>query len=122
METVFRMLLERLSLIGQVPLCNGMAHRAPHIFGFCFPICYRCLFIMLGFGISYFLLTQTIKKIPWFIGILLMIPMLIDGFTQTLTTYESTNIKRVLTGSMFGIGFAIVILAGIVYLDKKRQR
>lgn len=41
-------------------------------------------------------------------GTLLCLPMLIDGFTQLLTGYESNNLTRPLTGTPFGIGIAIL--------------
>lgn len=37
---------------------------------------------------------------------LLMVPMLFDGFLQLLTPYESGNMRRLLTGLLFG--FALV--------------
>lgn len=43
------------------------------------------------------------------ISFALMIPMLIDGFTQKLTTYESTNFRRFITGFLFGIGLVGII-------------
>lgn len=43
------------------------------------------------------------------ISFALMIPMLIDGFTQKLTSYESTNFRRFVTGFLFGIGLVGII-------------
>ena len=43
------------------------------------------------------------------ISFALMIPMLIDGFTQKLTTYERTNFRRFITGFLFGIGLVGII-------------
>lgn len=36
------------------------------------------------------------------IAILLMIPMILDGFIQISTKYESSNLKRFVTGLLFG--------------------
>lgn len=36
------------------------------------------------------------------ISILLMIPMILDGFIQISTKYESSNFKRFVTGLLFG--------------------
>ena len=36
----------------------------------------------------------------------MMLPLVIDGFTQLLTKYESTNIRRFITGILFGIAFS----------------
>tara|TARA_B110000444_G_scaffold259360_2_gene302920 strand:- start:74412 stop:75176 length:765 start_codon:yes stop_codon:yes gene_type:complete len=42
------------------------------------------------------------------VGALLCLPLLIDGFTQLLTGYESNNFTRPLTGTPFGLGIAIL--------------
>ena len=42
-------------------------------------------------------------------GMLLCLPLIADGFLQLLTSYESTNIKRILTGIPFGIGLGILM-------------
>lgn len=43
------------------------------------------------------------------ISFALMIPILIDGFTQKLTAYESTNLRRFVTELLFGIGLVGII-------------
>ena len=35
---------------------------------------------------------------------LLLIPLILDGFIQLKTVYESTNLRRVVTGFLFGYG------------------
>ncbi len=47
------------------------------------------------------------------IGLTFCLPLIIDGFTQLLTSYESNNLTRPITGIGFGIGFGILI--GAVY-------
>lgn len=44
----------------------------------------------------------------WIAG-LLMVPLIVDGFCQMLTPYESTNLRRLLTGILFGYGFAALL-------------
>ena len=39
---------------------------------------------------------------PWWLVLALMVPMVADGFIQLKTRYESTNIRRLLTGIPFG--------------------
>lgn len=54
------------------------------------------------------------RTIAWLAcGVLLCVPLLIDGFTQLLTGYESNNFTRPLTGGPFGLGLAILIGASI---------
>ena len=44
---------------------------------------------------------------------LLIIPMIIDGYLQLLTSYLSNNLLRLITGILFGIGIG----EGIIYLS-----
>ena len=41
----------------------------------------------------------------WACGLLLL-PLVADGFLQALTPYESTNLRRLATGVLFGFGLA----------------
>ena len=38
----------------------------------------------------------------WWLVLVLMVPMVVDGFIQLKTRYESTNLRRLLTGIPFG--------------------
>lgn len=42
--------------------------------------------------------------------LLLLLPLIADGFIQLKTTYESTNFRRVVTGFLFGYGFFSLFL------------
>lgn len=42
--------------------------------------------------------------------VLLMMPMLLDGVIQLLTSYESRNIRRLWTGILFGIAFIFFLI------------
>ena len=44
----------------------------------------------------------------------MLVHMVVDGFLQLLTPYESTNFRRVVTGFLFGYGLcALFLLSGI---------
>ena len=50
------------------------------------------------------------RTLSWLgFGVLLCAPLMIDGFTQLLTDYESNNLARIITGAPFGFGLAILI-------------
>lgn len=101
-------LIQRLCLIGKIPLCNGIASRAPHIFGYCFILCYRCTFFVLFFiGTLYVIWKREIKSIRYVW--LLLLPMIIDGSAQTFFGYMSNNLRRSITGALFGLAAAIMI-------------
>jgi len=46
--------------------------------------------------------------------VLLMLPMIIDGLVQRLTSYESNNIKRVITGFLFGYGLVVLFVLSAI--------
>lgn len=60
-------------------------------------------------GILYYLR----KKKPKIQYVLLIIPMIVDGFLQLLTPYLSNNPLRLITGILFGIGIG----EGIIYFS-----
>ncbi len=41
---------------------------------------------------------------PLWLTLVLMAPMVIDGMVQLKTAYESTNLRRLVTGLLFGWG------------------
>lgn len=101
-------LIERICLIGKIPLCNGIASRAPHLFGYCFILCYRCTFFVLFFiGTLYFIRKVEVKSIRYIW--LLLVPMIIDGCAQTFFGYMSTNFRRSITGALFGLAAAFLL-------------
>ncbi len=65
-------------------------------------------------GILAALLLYPLYHVSWQWALALMIPMLIDGFAQQLTVYESNNIKRLITGILFGVGFVTLLIASWV--------
>lgn len=60
------------------------------------------------------------RKFILILCLLFVLPMLVDGLLQTLLNYESTNINRYTTGSLFGFAFAIgfysVVISWMCYL------
>lgn len=88
--------------------CHQRADRSFYVKGYQFPVCARCTGIVLSTSIGYIL--YVVKKIRLVCGVILCIPMIIDGGIQYLGIKESTNLRRFLTGLLGGIGLAIVRL------------
>ncbi|MFR7590457.1 MAG: DUF2085 domain-containing protein [Longibaculum sp.] len=109
---------ERLLHFGSVPLCNGIASRAPHILGVCFPLCYRCTFIFLLFIVTFIFCYKKHIKLPWWMIVLGVIVMTIDGGLQTFFGIMSTNLRRSLTGGLFGIALGGFVTRLFLQLDK----
>ena len=95
--------------LGKCPLCNLREDTTFHIGNFCFPLCYRCCFIILGFLFGFFLMCQKIIIIQHslFLVFLLILPCYIDGTLQYKFHKQSTNMRRILTGFLAGIGLAL---------------
>lgn len=105
------------ALIGKVPLCNRNKASALIIGNFVFPLCWRCTFMLLSYilGMILFNLTKLRKKIISLKIIyiilfctILILPLIIDGSLQYFFDRESNHLRRMLTGSLFGIGISIL--------------
>jgi len=94
-------MLSRLKYFGKKPLCNLKECRAPKCGNFVFPLCYRCLGVIIG-GIFSYYITLNI-----YVSLLLMVPFFIDTTLQYSHIKESTNIRRFITGILFGVALNI---------------
>lgn len=76
--------------------------------GYKFPICARCTGELTGIILSFILFWFWKPKV--IISILIMLPLILDGSLQALTSYESNNIRRFVTGILFGIGLVSIFV------------
>jgi uncharacterized membrane protein len=89
------------------PTCHQLPERSFFIFGYPMAVCARCFGIYLGFLAATLLYPLILpvdnRKTPnkWLL-ILAIIPMGLDGGIQFLTSYESNNILRLITGLICG--------------------
>ena len=116
---IIQILLKRLTFIGKIPLCNGIARRAPHIFGFCFPLCYRCTAIFIAFFLILRVCYKRKYECPYWICALGLIPIWIDGGIQTFMGIETTNMARVITGGFFGAMLGAFIARLYLRIDER---
>ena len=88
--------------------CHQMAERSYFICGYQFPVCARCTGIMIGYITA---IIMIIKKVKISIkkAILLLLPVSIDGGIQYVTSYESKNVRRTITGFISGIGVIYLV-------------
>jgi uncharacterized membrane protein len=84
-------------------LCHRLPHRSFFWKGKQFPVCARCTGIHLGyFSMPIFLFN--LWEIPVLWAISMAIPTYLDGIRQYITKRESTNLIRVITGFVAGVG------------------
>lgn len=89
--------------------CHARPDRSFYFRGKQFPICARCTGELVGMLIGIFI-AICFGVLNFWIACLMMIPLVVDGFTQRLTAYESNNIRRLWTGILFGIAFIFMII------------
>jgi uncharacterized membrane protein len=89
------------------PVCNLRRDRAPVICGICFPLCWRCTAILAGFLATRFSLPRELNGPHAILPLFLVFPCGVDGVLQYFLGIESTNKRRIASGLLAGIGFAI---------------
>jgi len=107
-------------------LCHQKAERSFFLNGNQMPFCSRCTAIWIGItiGLGFMILYKIPLNEKFLILIILgMVPIGIDGGGQLLGFWESTNVTRVITGSLVGIvcGIAIGLIIDEV-MDHKIQK
>ena len=79
------------------------------------PYCARCFGIFLGFAIGAAITTFVIMDLKWWLLVIGLAPIGLDGGIQMITSYESNNIFRILTGSLAGI--VTMIAVGLITFE-----
>ena len=127
-------------------ICHQNPERCIFVSGVSMPLCARCFGMAIGTFVAccvglfvmpsgsffercmaYFHLSgEDSMKYLAVILMILMIPMMADGFIQLVSSYESNNFLRVLTGTLFGYARGLLLssalLTCILYLQKIRLR
>ena len=89
--------------------CHARPDRSFYFRGKQFPICARCTGELVGMIVC--IPTLIFWSCPSFgIVLLLMVPLIIDGSVQKLTSYESGNIRRLITGILFGMALVFTFV------------
>ena len=110
-----------MEFCGKYARCHQMPERSFFLGSYQFPLCARCTGIMLGRILAVLLFPFVLipMKISLTVLPLLLLPLAIDGLTQRFTKYRSNNLKRVITGILWGFSTFTFIFTGIVYLAVK---
>jgi len=88
--------------------CHRKPERCLHLKGKPMPLCTRCFAMLLGYLFVPFAIFSSII-VPLWIPLLLISPLLADGFTQRWKWRTSNNRLRFVTGLLFGIGQSLLI-------------
>jgi len=90
------------------PFCHQRADRSFRLLGEKMACCERCFAIYVGillFGV-FFLITRSLRPLPWPGFVVLSLPILIDALSQGPGWRESTPFLRVTTGLIFAIALS----------------
>lgn len=88
-------------------VCAQVPSHSFYIFGHQLGMCERnfSIYASMFIGCLIFVLSKKrIPGIPWWIWVLMILPLALDGTTQMFGLRESTWELRVLTGTLFGLG------------------
>lgn len=88
--------------------CHCLDKRSFHYKGQRFPLCARCTGELVGILAA--LGSIAFVRSPLWMLPVLMVPMVLDGGIQMFTSYESGNIRRLITGMLFGFALTDVFL------------
>lgn len=100
--------------LSKVFICHNLPERTFKIKDTYLPICSRCTGVYLGLYIYCILSFFTkifISMNMILFGSLIIIPMILDGFTQLMDIRESNNRLRFISGLFGGIGLCILFKA-----------
>ncbi|WP_108961509.1 DUF2085 domain-containing protein [Leptospira ellinghausenii] len=107
--------ISRISLAEFPFMCHQIPERSFTYKGSQFPVCARCTGVIIGqlFAII------SIISVPIRFGVItyisLMLPALIDWTIQEFTKIKSNNLRRMVTGTLLGFGYAMTLFALISF-------
>lgn len=102
-------------------VCHQMPSRSFFIAGYQMAMCQRDMAIYGSIfiaGLGFNLVRRRLKPLSWPVFVVLITPMAVDGTLQLLGVLESTPLRRLITGGLFGL--ACVLLA-FPYLEEGFQ-
>jgi len=99
-------------------MCHQHANRSFFIGGNQMPFCARCVGIFLGLTIGMIIGLFFEVRVGIGLYLLALIPMVLDGGLQLVSSYESTNFIRLLTGLLVGTFTSLVLC--YIYYDSRR--
>jgi len=96
----------KIMRIGQLLSCHQMPERSFFWRGYQFPVCARCLGVIIGHLLA--IIIVLFIRVPIVLGIVFCMIMFTDWFLQYIKVLESTNYRRLITGILGGMGVIVV--------------
>ncbi len=96
--------------------CHQRPERSFFVKGYQMPVCARCEGELIGILAA--LIAAWFLRPPYWLMAVMMVPMAADGLIQGLTKYESTNLRRLITGILFGLGITMIVIMFLISVFK----
>lgn len=81
-------------------------------------LCTRCTAFWLGLMSGILIMYRPMIRILFWVGFLLLLPLIADGLLQYHSVYESSNLIRSITGLTAGFGISIIILGRLARTNR----
>jgi len=102
--------------------CHQIAARSFFLNGNELPFCARDVGVFLGVAIGFgFVTFYRYKMKPW-LALLGLVPIGIDGGLQLVTSYESSNPLRVITGFIAGAALALLLAHFLFVINEDKPK
>ena len=102
MNTFTKIWISSFKVVQKIWGCHQLPERSFFINGYQLPFCARCTGIFCGFILAIIFLLLGLN-IPLGICLLMPMPLIIDGTVQLFFSKLSNNIRRFITGVLFGV-------------------
>lgn len=100
--------------------CHQMESRSFEIKGWQFPVCSRCTGVLLGQIIGVVIYISGLR-IPIYLDCIFLFLMFMDWFLQYRKIRESTNLRRLITGTLAGIAQVCIVIDLMLYIINLMQ-
>lgn len=107
----------KLMVIGHWLGCHQLESRSFSLWGYQFPLCARCTGVFVGEIISVIMIILGIR-LAWPLIFAFILVMGADWFIQYIELVMSNNVRRLITGTMCGMGVTYVYFYVIRYIAK----
>jgi len=101
--------------------CHQLSHRSYFINGNQMPFCARDLGLFIGLAVGFGLVSFYRLKIHPILALMGFLPMAIDGGIQAITSYESNNPLRLITGLIAGIAGSLLLAHFVFVIQEDRD-
>lgn len=100
----------RISLANHPYMCHQLPERSFYYRGSQFPVCARCTGVIIGQLFALISIIILPIRFEFITYISFMLPALVDWLFQELIKFKSNNLRRIVTGTLLGFGYAMTCL------------